>query len=257
MNIERVVCWYSGGVTSAIATKIALDKYRGVYPVEIVYIDTGSEHPDTERFIADCESIYEQKIVRLKSEKYFDIWDVFEKTRYLSGPDGARCTLELKKKVRQKYENIRTDLSIMGYDYREEQKRKRGTKFKMNNPEIMSEFPLIEKKLSKRDCMTTLTLDYGIDLPEMYKLGFNNNNCVGCVKGKAGYWNLIRIHFPDVFERMSKQERELDIAIIRENTKKRDENGKLIMNKIFLDSLPPEMGQHYPVIESCDLFCGG
>ena len=38
----------------------------------------------------------------------------------------------------------------------------------------------------------------------MYKLGYKNNNCIGCVKGQAGYWNKIRKDFPDVFDQMSK-----------------------------------------------------
>ena len=41
----------------------------------------------------------------------------------------------------------------------------------------------------------------GIELPAMYRLGYSNNNCVGCVKGGMGYWNKIRKDFPDIFQR--------------------------------------------------------
>ena len=38
----------------------------------------------------------------------------------------------------------------------------------------------------------------GIELPEMYKLGYQHNNCIGCVKSSgAGYWNKIKIDFPE------------------------------------------------------------
>jgi hypothetical protein len=40
----------------------------------------------------------------------------------------------------------------------------------------------------------------GIQLPRMYRLGYHNANCPGCPKGGEGYWNKIRIDFPDRFE---------------------------------------------------------
>ena len=40
----------------------------------------------------------------------------------------------------------------------------------------------------------------------MYKLGYNNNNCIGCVKGGQAYWNKIRIDFPETFNKMAKLE---------------------------------------------------
>jgi len=39
------------------------------------------------------------------------------------------------------------------------------------------------------------------------------NNCIGCVKGGLGYWNLIRKHFPEAFDKMAKQERILGASI--------------------------------------------
>ena len=48
----------------------------------------------------------------------------------------------------------------------------------------------------------------GIKRPAMYDLGYGNNNCIGCLKGGMGYWNKIRIDFPEVFDRYSSLERE-------------------------------------------------
>ena len=44
----------------------------------------------------------------------------------------------------------------------------------------------------------------GVKLPAMYGLGYEHNNCIGCVKGGMGYWNKIRKDFPDAFEKMAK-----------------------------------------------------
>jgi len=47
----RVLGWVSGGVASAVACKLALEKYGD--SVELVFCDTGIEHPDTYRFMDD------------------------------------------------------------------------------------------------------------------------------------------------------------------------------------------------------------
>jgi hypothetical protein len=43
----------------------------------------------------------------------------------------------------------------------------------------------------------------GIELPMMYRLGYSNANCIGCVKGGMGYWNKIRRDFPAEFEELA------------------------------------------------------
>lgn len=72
----------------------------------------------------------------------------------------------------------------------------------------------------------------GIEIPAMYKMGYNNNNCIGCVKGGMGYWNKIRKDFPKVFDRMAKIEREVGATCLK------DQSGK-----IFLDELSPNRGE--------------
>ena len=92
------VAWFSAGITSAVACKYAVDLYSDV---EIYYIETGSAHPDNKRFISECESWYQKKINIIQNSKgYTSHFDVVEKTRYVNGVGGARCTLELKKNPR-------------------------------------------------------------------------------------------------------------------------------------------------------------
>ena len=94
----------------------------------------------------------------------------------------------------------------------------------------------------------------GIDLPAMYKLGYRNNNCIGCVKGQAGYWNKIRIDFPDRFAEMAAIERELGRAICKREW--RDSDGTRHLERIPLDRLPPDLGRYdgEPDI-SCGIIC--
>ncbi len=135
---------------------------------------------------------------------------------------------------------------VIGYTL-SEQKRLRD--WIANNPERSIWPILVERGLTKQDCFAILG-KAGIELPTMYKLGYRNNNCIGCVKGQAGYWNKIRVDFPLVFARMAKVERELNVAI----NKSYAGDGK--RKRIFLDELAPDAGRYEaePSI-SCGLFC--
>jgi 3'-phosphoadenosine 5'-phosphosulfate sulfotransferase (PAPS reductase)/FAD synthetase len=203
----RVVSWFSCGAASAVATIEALAKYPDLI---VAYCDTGSEHLDNARFLADFEKTFNIKILILRSQKYQDTWDVFNKTRYLVGINGARCTSELKKIPRFEFQ-FADDIQIFGFDSSE---KNRADRFKANNPDVICEFPLIDSNISKKECLARLT-GHGIEIPMMYKLGYKNNNCIGCVKGQAGYWNKIRKDFPDIFEKMAKIERKLNVAICK------------------------------------------
>jgi len=226
--MTRVISWFSCGAASAVATKLALQEHD---KVEIIYQETNSEHPDNEHFLAECEGWFNQKVMRLSSDKYHDIWDVFDKIRYLVGVSGAPCTSELKRIPAEKYIKHGHDLEIFGYTVDEGE---RVEKFKVNNPERNIQAILVEHALTKEDCLGMIDA-VGIEIPTMYKLGYNNNNCIGCVKGGMGYWNKIRVDFPDVFERMSKVERKLDGAICKTYA-----GGK--RQRVFLDELDPNAG---------------
>ena len=231
--MNRVISWFSCGANSAIATKLALKKY-GADRVEVVYCDTGGEHPDNMRFLMDCEEWFGKGITILRNPKYIDHMDVWEQERFISSPGGARCTVELKKKLRFDFERP-DDIQVFGYSIEE---KHRADRFKENFFEVQTDFILIDEKLQKKDCIGLLA-KAGIDIPVMYKLGFNNNNCIGCCKGGKGYWNHIRKHFPDHFDKASKIERQLGHS----------------MTDTFLDELDPNAGNHNEPVISCDFLC--
>lgn len=236
----RVLCWFSCGSASAVAAKLAVEKYGD--RAEIVYCDTlAYEHPDNKRFMADVEKWIGKPITILRSKKYTDIYDVFEKTKYLVGPKGARCTVELKKRVRLEYQRP-DDIHVFGFTADE---KKRADRFREQNFED-SEFPLIDNNISKADCHRIIS-EAGIETPMMYRLGYVNNNCIGCVKGQSGYWNKIRKDFPEAFEKMAKMERKLNAAI----NKSYAGDGK--RKRVFLDELDPTAGRG---IKEPDIECG-
>lgn len=230
----RVLVWFSCGAASACAAKLTLEQYPDA---EILYCDTlAYEHPDNRRFIADVEKWIGNEIKILKSEKYQDIFDVFDKTGWLVGVSGARCTLELKRAVREKYQEA-LDTHIFGFGVDE---LRRIERFIETNPELYLYFPLRDAGMNKQSCLDML-MQSGVELPAMYKLGYKNNNCIGCVKGAKGYWNKIRIDFPEAFERMAKQERKMNVRINRD---------------VFLDELNPTAGNYKSEFETeCGVVC--
>jgi hypothetical protein len=249
--MSRIVVWFSCGAASAVAAKLAVKKY-GTRCV-VAYCDTSSsEHPDNLRFLKDVEKWIDTSILKVKNEDFEDIYDVFDKTGYLVGVGGARCTTELKKKVRREFEQP-SDVHVFGYTHEEgttigQDGKTRCERFEGNNPELTVEWILVDNGLTKDDCLGLLWKQ-GIELPEMYKLGYRNNNCIGCVKGGQGYWNKIRVDFPEVFNKMATQERKMDVSINKVYI-----NGK--RTRLFLDEMPDDVGNYdgEPDI-SCGITC--
>jgi 3'-phosphoadenosine 5'-phosphosulfate sulfotransferase (PAPS reductase)/FAD synthetase len=240
-DIGYTIAWWSGGITSAVACRLALEKYDNV---RIVYIETGSHHEDTMRFKSDCEKWYNCEIETIQNSKYVNHFDVYKKVKYVNSPHGATCTKVLKKDVRFKFEkNNNIKAQVWGFEF-EAKEINRAIRTQEQYPETNPLFPLIENKLSKNECAGILA-GAGIEIPKMYKLGYNNNNCVGCVKGGAGYWNKIRIDFPEIFKEMSIIEREVGATCLK------DKNGK-----IYLDELNPSAGNHTEIVlQECGIFC--
>lgn len=247
MTDQRIIGWVSGGAASAVACKLALREY-GPDRVELIYIDTRAEHPDTERFLGDLVRWLNAPIARIAATKFSDTWSVWEKKRFLRSNRGAPCTEELKRNVRGGL-NLPTDaIQVWGFTHEE---KKRAEVFQRHHQgEMVCSFPLLDGSISKADCYA-LVERAGIKLPEPYLLGFDNNNCLPCVKAEgAKYWNRIRRNFPDQFARMARLERELDYALCRMTIK-----GEKV--GVFLDELDPQAGADDDTPEpiSCGITC--
>lgn len=212
----RVLVWFSCGATSAVAAKIAYDKYKDSKPVEILYCDTGSEPASNKKFLKDVEKWIGCKIKTLKNRKYRNVIDLIEKTGHINKGGIYLCTSYLKKSLRQKYEDPMSDIQVFGFDPSE---LARVARFKEANKEIYLELPLIDHGITKDDCLAILK-EEGIPLPEAYlpqKSGtpYKHANCIGCIKGSAKYWGKIRIDYPKVFHKMSQLEDKFDQSIVQ------------------------------------------
>ncbi len=244
--MRRIVCWFSCGAASAVATKLAIKQFKKS-DVEFVIARCVviEEHTDNNRFAIDCEKWFGHPITNMVSEEYGgSVWSVIQKRKFISGPKGASCTNLLKKQLRVDFQRP-TDTHVFGYCSEEQDRWDRF--LDANNIEAIS--PLIDRGLKHEDCLAMVE-NAGIQLPFMYQRGYHHNNCIGCIKASgAGYWNKIRDDFPDQFWKMAGASRALSAKMI-----KITEGG--VEKRIFLDELQKGVGDYAvePEIQ-CGIFC--
>jgi len=239
LSERRRVRWFSCGAASAVATALDLKAHPGGV---IAYCETGSEHPDNERFLRDCQRWWNAWVIRLKSDEYADTWDVWERRRFIAGHDGAPCTGILKVSPRHEFQRV-DDIHVFGYtcDASEQIRAKRLAETFF---ELTVCTPLIGAGLDKAACLS-IVKSAGIELPIMYKLGFSNNNCIPCGKATSpNYWAAIRLHFPHEFNRMATLCRKLNARLTRINNV-----------RMFIDEIPPDWPTLEPLAPACDFLC--
>jgi len=206
----KTISWFSAGVSSAVATKLVIKQID-----QIIYTHIDDQHPDTLRFIKDCEEWFGKPVEVIQSP-YKTVNNALLGAGgrgYVNGPYGAACTRLLKRRVRKEWE-LEQDCKLIyvwGIDVKEQHRTERLLKAM---PEQQHIFPLIDQNITKEDAHKILNAN-GIKRPVMYDLGYHNNNCIGCVKGGMGYWNKIRKDFPDVFQSRAETERKIGGTCIK------------------------------------------
>lgn len=237
--------WFSCGAASAVAAKLTLEKYGDTCDVRIINNPIANEDEDNRRFLKDVSDWLGRKIILCTNPKYptADCEEVWEERKYMSGVAGAPCTLELKKRARQFFEeNYPSDYLVMGFTAEE---RGRADRFKLFERDNLLT-PLIDYGFSKKDCYEVLSL-YNIDLPRIYKMGYPNANCIGCVKSSSPtYWNHVRKMHPDVFKSRAEQSRRIGCRLVKYKGK-----------RLFLDELPENaVGRPMKNLDfECGIFC--
>jgi hypothetical protein len=238
--MSRVTPWFSSGAASAVMTKLALAEYPDAQPVQC---DLGnSEDEDNRRFTADCEAWFGKPVLRIKSERFANIDEVFEARKYHAGIAGAPCTGELKVGPRLDFQ-LPSDLHLWGYTA-DASDVARYERMRENYPQMNQRAPLIERGLTKEACLAIIERA-GIKPPRVYALGFPNANCIGCVKATSpNYWALVRQTHPEVFARRAEQSRRFGSRLVRIHDERR-----------FLDELPADWPTADATAPRCDFLC--
>jgi hypothetical protein len=241
---ERTVCQVSCGAASAVAAKLILAENPHAM---LVNAFVRQEHEDNRRFLADCEKWFGRPVMVVWSEKYdASTYQVWLRKRFMKGRRGAPCSQELKRKAIAPLMRP-DDIVVIGYTA-DERDADRAINLEQNFPNAHFRFPLIERGLKHANCLAIIERA-GIVLPLMYRLGYQNANCIGCVKGGEGYWNKIRRDFPEQFVQIANIQEEIGPgAYLFRN---RQTGGRF-----SLKDLDPEAGRYQDEPEiSCGFVC--
>lgn len=245
---DRIVVWFSNGAASAVAWHEAVRRYGDICEVVAVNNPIVEEDADNKRFARDVAEWVGGEIVfwtnpRFEHGSAVKVWD---QRKAMSFPRGAPCTDHLKKEARQNYEkHHRVDWHVFGFTADE---RKRHERFVLTERENVLPV-LIEAGITKDDCYD-IVRGAGLVLPLVYRLGYPNANCIGCVKATSPtYWNHVRKVHPDVFRQRAEQSRRVG-----------KDGARLVRYKgerIFLDELPEDaVGRPMKTMRiECGIFC--
>ena len=268
--MKDIICWWSGGVTSAVACYLSINLF-GIDRCRFIMIDTKNEDPDTYRFKKDCEALYGKKIESITGigKKYKSIEDVWKTRLSLNVSHGAICSSELKRAVREKWQT-RADFThqVFGFEF-DLKEFNRAMSLKLNHYKAKAIFPLLMFGYTKEDCVDFFK-GKSIEVPQTYKLGFRNNNCfkTGCVQGGIGYWKKIQEEFPEKFDKMAEVEhyitkkKQKPVTMLKDQSRDAKAKGT---NLVFLRKHPdyPDYkclddmrGRPVQPLMECNGFCG-
>jgi 3'-phosphoadenosine 5'-phosphosulfate sulfotransferase (PAPS reductase)/FAD synthetase len=242
--VAVIAVWFSCGAASAVALKLTVQLF-GKVNVRAINNPIAEENPDNLRFAQDVSKWVGIEIEYATHPDFpsGSARDVWEKRRFMSHPKGgAPCTTLLKKHARQYWENKnQCDWHVFGFTSDE---MKRHERFIMTERENVIPV-LIWANATKDDCARVLTTA-GIKLPESYRLGYPNANCIGCVKAtSATYWNLVRKTNPEVFADRAEQSRRLGAKLARVKG-----------TRVYLDELPINAkGRPLKSMPDCGTIC--
>ena len=237
--MSRIVCHFSCGAASAVATKLAIGDF-GHERVVIFNAFVKEEHDDNRRFLADCERWFDQPITVLRDEKYgASARRVWSDRGFIKRLLGAECSIALKRDLIDARCNF-DDEHVYGFTVEERERAKR-----FRDAGLIC--PLIDRGLTKADCLAIVERA-GIELPLMYRMGYGNANCIGCCKGGQGYWNKIRRDFPEDFAAVAAIEAKIGPASYIFYDRETGE-------RFPLTQLDPAAGRHTEIAPDCSLFC--
>jgi len=199
---------FSTGIVSALMCERMIKRY-GKENCLFVFMDTLIEDPDNYRYMADVEKYLGVEVVKLTEGR--TPYQVFTDEHVIPSARFAPCTLRLKLKMFRAYiATLPKPLTVhIGYDVFELE-RCEPTRKNYEKLGYSVDFPMLWKPYEYRDYSVVMREEWGIEPPEMYRLGYTHANCGGrCVKQGQGDWLRTLINHTDRFAEVEAWENQM------------------------------------------------
>lgn len=214
----------SGGAASAYVWWFLLQCF-GSDRVDPVFADTTDEDPSTYTFLDQCESVFGQKLTRLKQYdkdgRPMGIWDCFEEhgvVRIMGAGGACKASVELKQKpLDAHFKNSDSDITSVGLCPHTEPER--CVRLLKKKPAL---FPLSVLPPLQYCSMLEKLKALGLSPPEAYEVGAPHNNCLAknCILSGLGQWAAFLERYPEryreVEERSNKFFEEKGFSVLRD-----------------------------------------
>lgn len=215
------VVFFSGGIASYCTAKRVIAEH-GAGECILLFTDTNYEHEDLYQFLNDGANRLGVQVTRIADGR--TPWEVFRDVRFLGNSRIDPCSRVLKRDLARKWvktnfpdpQSVRLYLGLSSDEkHRLERSKRFWAPYQVDSPLVaMSGF-------TKNDMMMEVRLD-GLEIPELYSLGFPHNNCGGfCVKaGQAHFRHLLRV-MPEKYAEVEAKEEEMrqmlgNVSILKE-----------------------------------------
>ena len=211
----------SGGLTSFEALRRCLEKH-GKENTSAVFADTLIEDADLYRFLSDQERYFGIAIERIADGR--TPWQVMRDERCITMQSMAPCSKILKREAIDTVLHARhepgTYTRVFGYEWSELDRMER---LAASIAPERAWFPLSEPPYVDKCHISTFLESIGIEVPQMYKDGFEHNNCSGmCVKAGQAHWANLFYTRPDRYTHAEGEEEKIrqhlgkDISILKD-----------------------------------------
>lgn len=205
---RKVICGFSGGVTSAWCAGWCLRNYT---KDEVIFLfhDTKEEHPDTYRFIKEMSVALGHPIIEKSDGR--SVTELAYDENTLPNNRMAFCSRMLKADQRDKFfkdlkqQGVDEIINVLGFS-KLEWRRIQRTTMRAEAAGYKVRFPVAEEGVTKQMC-ADWCLSLGVKPSAMYTWS-EHANCIGCVRGGKAYWLAVAENHPDVFEQRSQLEKE-------------------------------------------------
>jgi hypothetical protein len=217
----RHVVFFSGGICSYIAAKRVMQQTHHDETV-LLFCDTHAEDEDLYRFLHDTVRHLKARLIMIDEGR--TPWQVFHDERLLGNSRVDPCSKILKRKLARQWvnENCNPEITTLYLGlswYERERIAKNRTAWK---PWITA-YPAAAPPLLDQCDMLKQIEDDGLDAPNLYRLGFEHNNCGGaCVKGGHAQWRHLLAKLPERYAEHEEAEHQLRVYLKKNVTILRD-----------------------------------